>query len=154
MIKRMLLSCIALAFVQTGALAQEAADDQADVWAIVEAQWDAEEGGDRRWIQRLLHEDFSGWSNNSPAPRSKSSTEMWDRYTDQLGQMKAHELYPLAIIVNGDVAVAHYLYTSAWEPTDGETEINNGRYTDVLVRTEEGWRFLAWHGGDDADTGD
>ena len=23
------------------------------------------------------------------------------------------------------------------------------RYTDVLVRTEDGWKFLAWHGGDD-----
>ena len=68
--------------------------------------------------------------------------------------MQAHELYPLAIIVNGDLAVAHYLYTSAWEPKDGETEINNGRYTDVLVRTEEGWRFIAWHGGNDADSDD
>jgi ketosteroid isomerase-like protein len=74
---------------------------------------------------------------------------MWDRYTDKQGSLEEHELYPLAIVVHGDVAVAHYLYSSAYEDKDGESEINNGRYTDVLVRTEDGWKFLAWHGGDD-----
>ena len=51
--------------------------------------------------------------------------------------------------VHGDVAVAHYLYTSANEDKDGAGETDNGRYTDVLVRGEDGWKFLAWHGGDD-----
>lgn len=129
--------------------AQEAGDDQAEVWTIVEAQWDAEEKGDRRWIERMLAEEFSGWPSSSPAPRSKSSTQMWDRFNDEQGQMVAHELYPLAIIVNGDVAIAHYLYTSAYEPKDGEVELSNGRYTDVLIRSEDGWLFLSWHGGDD-----
>ena len=130
------------------AIAQDS-DDQADVWAIIEAQWDAEEKGDKKWMERMLSEDFSGWSKNSPAPRGKASTEMWDRYTDSQGKMAAHELYPLAIIVNDDLAVAHYLYSSAYEPKGGEVEYNNGRYTDVLIRTEDGWKFIAWHGGDD-----
>jgi ketosteroid isomerase-like protein len=60
----------------------------------------------------------------------------------------AHELYPLAIVVHGDVAVAHYLYTSAFKRRDGDVEVNNGRYSDVLVRTPDGWKFLSWHGGD------
>lgn len=141
----------------------ETTDESADVWAIVEAQWNAEEQGSKGWIdnllteedgangwiERLLTEDFAGWSKNSPAPRSKSSIAMWDRFTDTQGKMVAHELYPLSIIVHEDVAIAHYLYTSANEDADGKVESSNGRFTDVLVRAEDGWRFIAWHGGDD-----
>ena len=124
-------------------------DDQADVWAIVEDQWDAEKNGDKKWVDRMLVDEFSGWAKNSPAPRSKSSTKMWDRFNDELGSIVAHELYPLAIVVNGDVAIAHYLYSSAFQDKDDEVEMSNGRYTDILVRTEDGWKFIAWHGGDD-----
>lgn len=131
------------------ATAQDTADDQASVWAAVERQWDADEQGDQEWIERMLTDDFSGWDRESPAPRSKPSLRMWDRLQDSQGKMVLHELYPLAIIVEGDTAVAHYLYSSAVETSDGKVETDNGRYTDVLVRTSDGWKFIAWHGGDD-----
>ena len=63
--------------------------------------------------------------------------------------MIAYELYPLEIIVEGDTAVAHYLFSSATKSKDGEVETNHGRYTDILIRTDDGWRFLGWHGGAD-----
>ena len=129
--------------------ASDIADDQADVWATVEDQWDADERGDKKWPDQMLVEDFTGWGKDSPAPRSKSSTKMWDRFNDEQGNIVAHELYPLAIVVHGDVAIAHYLYSSAYKDKDDEIDMNNGRYTDVLVRTEDGWKFIAWHGGDD-----
>jgi ketosteroid isomerase-like protein len=130
-------------------LAQENPDDQADVWSTIEDQWGAEEKGDKKWIDRLLSDDFSGWPKDSPAPRSKASTTMWDRFRDDQGKTVAHELYPLAIVVNGDVAIAHYFYSSAFKDNDDNVEISNGRYTDILIRTEDGWKFIAWHGGDD-----
>lgn len=152
-----MVATIAGLFLATSAFAQDedtsAAEgpqnDQADVWAVVEAQWNAEANDESRWHEKYLTEDFSGWSNNSPAPRSRTSTMMWDRYTDKQGSLEEHELYPLAIVVHDDVAVAHYLYSSAYEDKDGKSEITNGRYTDVLVRTDDGWQFLAWHGGDE-----
>ncbi|MDX1507892.1 MAG: nuclear transport factor 2 family protein [Woeseiaceae bacterium] len=141
---------VGLCLLWSGVLqAQDRVDDSADVWSIIEAQWNAEEKGDDEWIDRMLTDNFSGWPRNSPAPRNKNSTRMWDRFTDQQGSMVAHELYPLSITIHGDVAIAHYLYTSAYEDKDGEVEMTNGRYTDVLVRSEDGWRFIAWHGGDD-----
>ncbi len=136
-------------FSYTSAFAQETADDSADVWSVIEEEWNADEKGDRKWPDRLLTDDFSGWGKNSPAPRSKSSTKMWDRFNEQVGKMVAHELYPLSIVVHDDVAIAHYLYSSAFESKDGDIEMSNGRYTDVLVRSDDGWKFLAWHGGDD-----
>ncbi len=135
--------------VCSGAVAQDETDDHADVWAVVEAQWDSEANADRRWIDRLLTDDFSGWNNDTPVPRSRASIKMWDRFTDEQAQMAAHELYPYLIVVHGDTAVAHYFYSAAYEDNDGEVETSHGRYTDVLVRTEDGWKFLAWHGGDD-----
>ncbi len=74
---------------------------------------------------------------------------MWDRFNDEQGEMVAHELYPLEIVVEGDTAIAHYLYSSAYRSKDGEVETNHGRYTDILIRTDDGWRFVGWHGGED-----
>ena len=137
-----LLAALFLGLLPVAAVfAQDNADDSADVWSIVEAQWDAEEKGDERWIDRMLTDDFSGWPKMSPAPRNKSSLKMWDRFADQQGSMVAHELYPLSITIHGDVAIAHYLYTSAYESKDGEVELNNGRFTDVLIRTRRRLAF-------------
>jgi hypothetical protein len=136
-------------FSFTFAFAEEPADDSADVWSVIEQEWNADEKGDKKWPDRLLSEDFAGWGKESPAPRDKASTKMWDRFSEQTGKMVAHELYPLSIVVHDDVAVAHYLYRSAFESKKGDIEMSNGRYTDVLVRSEDGWQFLAWHGGDD-----
>ena len=126
-------------------------DDQADVWALIEAQWNAEEKGDKKWLDRLLTDDFSGWGKESQAPRGKASTKMWDRFNEEVSQMVAHELYPLSIVVHDDIAIAHYLFTSAnkSKSKDSKIETSNGRYTDILVRTDEGWKFIAWSGGSD-----
>ena len=47
------------------AYAQDGRDDGTDVWIAVEAQWDAEENGDKKWIDRMLAENFfgQGWTN-------------------------------------------------------------------------------------------
>ncbi|MGI9222690.1 MAG: nuclear transport factor 2 family protein [Woeseiaceae bacterium] len=141
--------CVVAFFFLGSAYAQDNRDDGTDVWIAVEAQWDAEENGDKDWIDRLLADGFYGWGKGNPAPRSKSSTRMWDRFNDEQGEMVAHELYPLEIVVEGDTAIAHYLYSSAYENKDGDVETNHGRFTDVLIKTDDGWKFLGWHGGND-----
>ena len=138
-----------LLFLAGMAVAQDTADDAADVILIIEEQWEAEQSGDKDWLNEMLHSSFSGWQKNAPAPRSKSSTKLWDRFADTQGKMLEHELYFQNIVVEGDLAVAHYFYTSAYEDNDDKVEVSNGRYTDILIRTEEGWKFIAWHGGDD-----
>ena len=131
------------------AIAQDERDDETDVWIAIEAQWDANESGDKDWIDRMLMENFFGWANGTPAPRSVSSTWKWERFNNEQGKMVAYELYPLEIVVEGDTAIAHYLYSSAYEEKKGDVETSHGRYTDILVRTDDGWKFLGWHGGDD-----
>ena len=130
------------------ALAQGSADDQAAVWAAVEEIWVAEERGDDDWVDTMLTGDFMGWPAVSPAPRSKASTRLWARCDADQTKGLAHELYPLSIVVHGDMAVVHYLYTMAVQTKDRQTVTSNGRYTDVLVRDDTGWKFISWHGGD------
>ncbi len=97
---------------------------------------------------RLFHDAFQGWSLENPAPRSLSATEKWSRL--EAFETLAYELHPLAIVVTGNTAVAHYLWSDLSE-TDGERETTHGRFTDVLVRSGNGWRMLAWAGGATSD---
>ena len=124
------------------------ADDQAAVWAAVEAIWAAEEAGDDDWVDTMLSADFMGWPNNSPAPRSRGSIRMWNNFDQEQADGVRHELYPLSIVVHGDMAVVHYLYTNAVQTRDKKIDVTNGRFTDVLVRDDGAWKFISWHGGD------
>lgn len=146
-LKLLLSGLLLLGF--SSVMAAESENDSADVWSVIEEEWEAAKKGDKKWPDRLLTDDFVGWGKSSPAPRDKASIKMWNRFDEKLGKVVAHELYPLSIVVHDDMAVAHYSYSSAFEDKDGDVEMSNGRYTDVLVRTDEGWRFIAWHGGDD-----
>ena len=134
----------------SASIAQDANDDEVDVLLTIEREWEATQKGDQKRIDDMLTTDFMGWGKNSPAPRSKNSNSKWRRFSEQMGRVERYELYPLSITVHGDVAVAHYLYSTAFKNKDGEIKMANGRYTDVLVRTEDGWKFVAWHGGDDS----
>lgn len=138
----------ALIIVAGNAIAQEGLDE-VSVWAVIEQQWEREERGEKRWIEDLLSADFMGWPNDVPAPRNKSSTRYWNEFAAKHRKPIEHELYPLSIVVHGDMAIAHYLYTVAVEDRDDNVEVSNGRYTDVLVRDDGEWKFISWHGGDD-----
>jgi ketosteroid isomerase-like protein len=144
-------SALLLFFMSFGsAMAQQqAASDQAAVWSVIEDQWERNERGDKKWIEDLLVADFVGWPNSSPAPQTKSSVRMWDEFSSKQVESLEHELYPLSIVVHGEMAIAHYLYTNATRDKKGEVKMTNGRYTDILVRDDGVWRFISWHGGDD-----
>ncbi len=134
------------------ALAQDtpatpAVSDDSAVWSVIERAWRAEREGNTRWIETLLSADFVGWSNDAPAPRDKASTRLWSTFDSKQTNLLEYELYPLSIIVHGDTAIAHYLYSSAVQSKGRNVESVNGRFTDILVRSADGWKFLAWHGG-------
>jgi ketosteroid isomerase-like protein len=135
--------------VFTASFAQEIRDDEADVLLTIERAWEANRKGDHDDFSDMLLDNFMGWAKTSPAPRSKTSTSRWHRLNDEVGRVMRYELYPLWVTVQDDVAVAHYLYSVAVKNQDGDIEMSNGRYSDVLVRTDEGWKFMAWHGGKD-----
>lgn len=148
----LLAACYSLLLVGSAAFAQDepaaapVSDDSA-VWSVIERAWRAEREGNTRWIETLLSADFVGWGNDAPAPRNKASTRLWTTFNSKQTNLLEYELYPLSIVVHGDTAVAHYLYSSAVQPRGENVQSVNGRFTDILVRSADGWKFLAWHGG-------
>ncbi len=150
---RVVLATLALIALPAHAQDQETpaprvADDAA-VWSVIERAWRSERENDSDWVNELLSADFVGWSHDSPAPRDKSSTRQWTQYNSKQDKLLEYELYPLSIVVHGDTAIAHYLFASVMQIRGESPRQLTGRYTDVLVRTANGWRFLAWHGGPD-----
>lgn len=127
--------------------AQTVSDDSA-VWSVIEQSWQAEQRGDDNWVNELLSADFVGWSNDAPAPRNKASTRLWNEFSSKQTAIIEYELYPLSIVVHGNMAVAHYLYSAASKTKGEPVEMNSGRYTDVLVRVDGQWKYITWHGGD------
>lgn len=149
MLRQLAVTLSFLLLLQSPTLAQDGTDDHAAVWESVEEIWDAQERGDDDWVDVMLSADFMGWPDASPAPRSKASTRMWARFDADQSKGLAHELYPLSIVVHGDVAVVHYLYSIVVQTKSKTNESTTGRYTDVLVRDNGGWKFISWHGGAD-----
>lgn len=147
--KLVILAASVFSFGAITAYAQDSADDEANVILTIEAQWRSEQDGDDDWIDASLADKFSGWPKNAPAPRNKRSINYWNRFRATQGRTVAHELYFQNIVIHGDIAIAHYLYTSAFQDKDKKTTVSNGRYTDILIRTDDGWKFIAWHGGAD-----
>ena len=137
----------ALIFTFATSNAQQVSDD-ASVWSVIEQSWQSERQGDLKWIETRLSADFVGWSNDAPAPRDKASTRRWNTFSTKQVEIVEYELYPLSIVVHGDMAVAHYLYSMASKPKGEKVRVTNGRYTDVLVRMDGEWKYISWHGGD------
>lgn len=126
--------------------AQTLSDDSA-VWSVIEQSWQATRQGNTKWVDELLSADFVGWGVDAPAPRDKSSTRLWTNFDAKQSEVLEYELYPLSIVVHGDMAVAHYLFSVASKDKGEPVEVDEGRYTDVLVRVDGKWRYIAWHGG-------
>ena len=83
-------------------------------------------------------------------PKDKTTETRWTKYIGEHEEIKYFKLSPVGFVIAGDTAVAHYYYTLSVENTKkGERETVHGRYTDILMKTDEGWRFIGWRGGDD-----
>ena len=125
--------------------AQEWSAEQLEILEMVTSQWEAEKAGDLSWLE-LLHASFRGWPASSPMPISKDAAQRF--FAAEAGQDKilAYNIAPVAIIVTGGTAVIHYYYSLLTEYADGEHEMTTGRSTDVLTRTEDGWRWVSWVG--------
>ena len=101
------------------------------------------------WIDTLLHQNLRFWEAGAPMPRDKASLKHWSRYDSESGTVLEQEIFPISATVTGNVAVVQYHYMTARENYKKERETVTGHYTDVLVKEDGHWLFIAWEGGDD-----
>jgi hypothetical protein len=140
---------VALLAHATLASAQTWSAEQQEVWNFELSQWKRDAAKDLAWVEELVHPAALIWGNANPAPQNKGSVARWARYNSGNSTTLEYEIFPLGIVVQGNVAVAHYRYTTAAEDMKKERKTVNGRYTDMLIKEGGRWQFIGWSGGDD-----
>jgi hypothetical protein len=131
------------------ATAQTWTAEQQEIWKFEQQQWQMEKSKDASWIETMVHPNMHYWAIGSPMPQDKASLARWNRYTSAESTVLEQELYPIAATITGDVAVVQYRYQIARENYKKERETVWGHYTDVLIKENGKWLFIAWEGGDD-----
>jgi len=124
--------------------AQDWTSEQLEVWNRVEACTGFAYGQNFDGLLDCAHDDFSGFLYGDPVPRGKNTFEALGRYFLENIKVAAYEMRPVAIIVHDDLAVVHYYAFTVYE---GSMEISQDKWTDVLVREDGVWRWIADHGG-------
>jgi ketosteroid isomerase-like protein len=116
--------------------------------------WEAIETCNSHFVEKNLeaamdciHDDFRGWLYNEPVPRGKASFETVGTYMLKTRDTVASELRPIDIMVLGDFAVVHYFFVEVSKDQDGKESYQQGRWTDVLIKEDGKWRWIADHGG-------
>jgi hypothetical protein len=128
--------------------AQTWAPEQQELWAFEQQQWQMSKAKDSSWIEKMVHPNLRYWEIGQPMPQDKASLARWNRYTSANSTVLEQELFPISVTITGNLAVVQYWYQIARENAKKEQEMAHGYYTDVLLKEDGQWRFIAWAGGD------
>jgi hypothetical protein len=140
---------LCLAGYTSTATAQTWNPEQQEIWRLEEQQWKMDAAKDLTWIETLVHPNISIWNVDFPAPQNKASLSRWVKHDSQMRTVLEQELFPISVTITGNVAVAHYRYRVASENHKKERETVTGHYSDVLIKENGRWLYIAWAGGDD-----
>jgi hypothetical protein len=145
------ISLLGLLILSGTASAQTWSAEQQEIWNFERQQWSMAAAKDLSWIDTMVHPNMRYWENDAPMPRDKASLKHWSRYDSDSSTTLEHELFPIAATITGNVAVVQYHYMVASENLKKERKTVTGHYTDVLIKENGKWMFIAWEGGDDAE---
>jgi hypothetical protein len=122
--------------------------EQQELWQLEQQQWKLSAAKDLSWIDTMVHPNLRYWGTGSPMPRDKASLKHWARFDSDSGTVLHQELFPISATITGNVAVVQYHYMMVSENYKKERETVTGQYTDVLIKENGRWMFIAWAGGD------
>ena len=141
--KTTVFTCACALMLATTGFSQELLPDQQEVWEFIET---CQEGyGSEAWFD-CFHEDFSGWLYPELVRRTKDGERKFSRVLFATIDTRVSEVRPISIRVHGNVAVAHYYLQSVFRGQDGEDFDERMRFTDVLMKTNGRWQWIADHG--------
>jgi Domain of unknown function (DUF4440) len=140
---------LALCAYSEASAAQTWSAEQQEVWKFEEQQWKLEAAKDASWIDTMVHPNLKYWATGQPMPRDKASLKRWSRVGYEDSTVREQEIFPISATITGNIAVVQYRYMVAGENYKKERETVTGHYTDVLIKENGRWLFLAWEGGED-----
>ncbi len=129
--------------------AQTWSDEQSEVWTAILGSYADIEKKDLNWTDKWVTDDAVVWGNSYPMPRTRDAVKRWDSYQFPLSDTMMSEYSPAGIVVHGNTAVAHYYYTTGDKNTEGKFKTSHGRCSDIMVKGDDGWKFVAWNCGDE-----
>jgi ketosteroid isomerase-like protein len=133
--------------LSASAVAQEWSKEQLEVWQNVEAYWDHSAQRDLDGMLSYFHDDYLGWSTNSPLPDGKAEVEKWLKHMFATTTEVLHTIQPVGIAIHDDIAIVHYYYSELEKNAKGEEEYSQGRWTDILKKQGGRWVLVADQGG-------
>jgi hypothetical protein len=129
--------------------AQSWSPEQQELWKLEEQQWKMAAAKDLSWIDSMVHPNLRYWETGAAMPRDRKSLKHWARYDSENSTVLEQEILPISATITGNVAVVQYHYLVASENQKKERTRETGHYTDVLIKENGRWMFIAWAGGDD-----
>jgi len=124
--------------------------DQQEIWKLEEQQWKMAADKDLSWIDTMVHPNLRYWETGAAMPRDRKSLKHWARYDSDNSTVLEQEILPISATITGNVAVVQYHYIVASENQKKERTRETGHYTDVLIKQDGRWMFIAWAGGEDS----
>jgi len=152
MFNRIVASATAVLAICATSFAVHAGDwsaEQQEVWKLEQQQWAMSMAKDQSWIDSMVHQNLRYWETGAPMPRDKASLKHWSRFEADNSTTLEQELFPIAATITGNIAVVQYNYMVASENYKKDRKTTTGHYTDVLIKENGHWMFIAWAGGTD-----
>lgn len=96
---------------------------------------------------QYVHNDYLGWSYNSPLPMDKAAVRKFVEYEFKTSKTILTNIKPAGIGIFGNVAVVHYYYVTIYKDAEGKEKSGAGRWTDILMKQGDKWVMIGDHGG-------
>jgi len=148
LLKSAAISILLTIFAGT-AFAQSWSAEQQEIWKVEEQQWKMAAAKDLGWMDSMVHPNMRYWETGDPMPRDRASLKRWGRFSTENSTVLEQEIFPVSVTITGNLAVVQYHYMVASEDHKKERKTVTGHYTDVLIKENGRWLFIAWAGGDD-----
>lgn len=145
--RKALLISFLLVFAASSWANEHMSADQQAVWDVVAASWVAESSEDGAWPGEFVHASAHSWTAEWPGLRDADSIAAWSRFGQERRETLNYELFPHGVVVEGDTAIAFYSFVQVVK-TDDEYERESSGLVETLIRTADGWKFLALTGFD------
>jgi ketosteroid isomerase-like protein len=137
---------IALVVSTNTTVAQEWSAEQKEVWSAIEGWWKLYDSNNVEGVKSLFHKDYIGWTWGDNAPEGQNEAHKWADHMVPKLKIAYTNLKPLKILVIGEVAIAHYYYSTN-KTVDGKDVVELGRWTDVWKKEGDKWLLVADSGG-------
>lgn len=98
-------------------------------------------------LMGCFHEDYTGWGQDYQVPLSKADRRSSVVYDFSAFDRELMVFKPLSVIVKGNMAVISYIESDRFtNKTTKEVSFYTGRWTDVCIKENGKWTWIADHG--------